>query len=175
MRERGEGEEDENSEEEGEEDEEYPVQKEGWKIVFRLHEESVYRRVGMLSLWAGERGVRSRYEVNVICAGVAMGWTQCEEGEGDGLLAMVWELLERSNREVFHEVGVGCGVDRSRLPCVCSRTRCTRSRFCTCWHASPSAVFVNSLYRRHLVSTAPSCTRRDATRRVPFPLRTTWS
>ena len=50
VRERGEGEEDENSEEEGEEEEEYPVQKEGWRIVFRLHEESVFSRIGALSL-----------------------------------------------------------------------------------------------------------------------------
>ena len=172
--ERGEGEEDENSEEEGEEEEEYPVQKEGWRIVFRLHEESVLSGIGALSLWVRVRAVRRRYEVNVICAGMALGWMQCEEGEGDGLLSLLWALLERAN-EVFHEVDVVCMFDRSPLPCVFSPTRCTRSGFCTCWHAFPSVVFASSPCRRHWVCTAHFCTRRDATRRVPSPLRTTWS
>lgn len=42
-------EEEENSEEEEEELEEYPVQKEGWRVVFRITEETLYPRVSLLS------------------------------------------------------------------------------------------------------------------------------
>lgn len=44
-------EEEENSEEEEEELEEYPVQKEGWRVIFRITEETLYPRVSLLSRW----------------------------------------------------------------------------------------------------------------------------
>ena len=49
-------EEEENSEEE-EELEEYPVQKEGWRVVFRVTEETLAPRVSLLSRWRRARGL----------------------------------------------------------------------------------------------------------------------
>ena len=49
-------EEEENSEDE-DELEEYPVQKEGWRVVFRVTEETLAPRVSLLSRWRRARGL----------------------------------------------------------------------------------------------------------------------